>query len=156
MRIVLLVLLLAGVATAEPPKPAPPDLVLTWTEGEVSRDSSIWRTTITVTGTKLHYSSSYSGRYGGMPNAKPVDTDATVNDPKRVAAALAALDKIRAKPDKQRVHSSVVMMRQGCVTRGKAQRCARAEGREPDPADLKAIAAIRDALLDGVKLPAGL
>ena len=42
------------------------------------------------------------------------------------------------------------------MTRGKAQRCARAEGTDPDPADLKAIAAIRDALLDGVKLPAGL
>jgi hypothetical protein len=153
MRSLLFVLLLAGVANAETPKQ--PDLVFTWTEGEMSRDMSIWRTTITVTGKKLHYARAYSGRFSGS-DTEPVAVDAIVKDPKRVAAALAALDKIKPKPDKKRDHGSVVIMREGCVTRGKTQRCARAEGRETDPADLKAIAAVRDALLDGVTLPAHL
>jgi hypothetical protein len=153
---VLLVVACASIAFADPkPAPAPPapDLVFTWEEGEMSMDMSIWSTTVTVTGTKLHYKRSYSGRNSGMPNTKPAELDATVKDPKKVTAALAALDKIKVKPAKKLTREQQMRMRSGCIRRGKAERCASASGTDPDPDELKAIAAVRDALLDGVKLP---
>lgn len=138
-------------ADAKPaPDPASPDLVFTWEEGEMSRDMSIWRTTITVSGRKLHYERKYSGR---LPMGEPVLLDATVKDPKKVAAALAALDKIKVKKQKPLDESEEMRMRSGCIRRGKSERCAAASGTNPDPPELKAIVAVRDALLDGVKLP---
>lgn len=151
MRIALLLVLLAATAAADTPKSPPaPDLVLRWTEGEMSRDMSIWRTTITVTGTKLHYSRAYSGR---MPMGKPVELDATVKDPKKVAAALEALDKIKVKPPaKSNGDSGVHQIKEACVMRGKNERCASVSPPSPDTDELKAMAAIRDAVLDGVKV----
>lgn len=154
--IIVLVVACGSIVFADPkPAPAPPapDLVFTWREGEVSKDMSIWSTTITVTGTKLHYARSYAGRDSGMPGTKPVELDATVKDPKKVAEALAALDKLKAKPAKPTAQQQM-HMRSGCIRRGKAERCASASGTDPDPDELKAIAAVRDALLDGVKIPA--
>lgn len=149
----LLVATLAAKAGADTPKPPAPDLVVTWTEGEMSRDMSIWQTTITVTGAKLHYARTYSGRDSGMPRTKPTTLDAKVRDPQRVAAALAALDKIKLKPDTKRTGNEVMLIREGCVIRGKTQRCAHNVPGAPDPAELTAIAAIRDALLIGVNVP---
>lgn len=144
----------SSIALADP-KPAPvpaPDLVFTWKEGELSRDMSIWTTTITVTGSKLHYQMSYVGRNGGMPNSKPLEVDGAVKNPKKLAAAIVALDKIKVKPAKKEVDPTRYQYRSGCIQRGKAERCASASGRDPDPDDLKAIAAIRDELLTGVNL----
>ena len=152
MRIswVVAVLLACSPAVADPA----PDLVVTWKEGEQSRDSSMTTIRIAVTGSKLHYSRTYSGRNAGWPGTKPVDVDATVKDPKKVAAALAAFDKTKATPAKASSNPTQYRVRGGCVTRGKTERCVSVSGETPDPADLKAIAALRDALLDGVKLPA--
>ena len=156
MRLSSIAILVVSSSTAfADPKPAPPpaaDLVFTWKEGEMSRDMSIWTTTITVTGTKLHYQSTYVGRYGGMPNSKPVDVQGTVKDPKKLAAALAALDKIKVKPAKKAPFEEEQQIRNGCIRRGKAERCATATGTDPLSDELKAIAAVRDVLLDGVKL----
>jgi len=135
------------------PAPAAPDLVFTWEEGEMSMDMSIWTTSITVTGTTLHYKRSYSGRDDGMPGTKPVAVDALVKEPKTVAAALAALDKIKVTKVKPLTRGQQMQMRTGCIQRGRAERCASASGSDPDSAELKAITAVRDALLDGVKLP---
>jgi hypothetical protein len=159
MRLSWMVLMLVAcgsIAFADPkPAPAPsaPDLVFTWSEGEMSMDMSIWTTTIMVTGTKLHYTRSYAGRDGGMPGTKPVDLDATVKDPKKVAAALTELDKVKVKKAKPLTREQQMQMRTGCIRRGKGERCASASGTDPDPDELKAIVAVRDALLDGVKLP---
>jgi hypothetical protein len=152
--LILTLLALRAVAFADP-KPAPtppaPDLVFTWAEGEMSRDMSIWSTTIFVTGTKLHYTRSYAGR-NPDPDG-PVQLDATVKDPKKVAAALAALDKLKVKKQQALTQEQQMHMRTACIRRGKAERCAWASGKDPDPAELTAIAAVRDALLDGVKVP---
>lgn len=155
MRISWLAVVLASstaFADAPAPKPVEPDLVLQWETGESSRDMSITMTRITVTGTKLHYSQQHLGRSLGA-NPKPIELDATVKDPKKVAAALVALDKIKAKPVKQGGDPTRYNLRSGCLRRGKVERCASADGNEKDPDDLKAMAAVRDALLDGVKLP---
>jgi hypothetical protein len=150
MRSWIVVFVLAWSAAIADPKP--PDLIFTWTEGEMSKDMSIWTTTITVTGDRLHYARKYSGRNSGFPGTKGTELDATVKDPKKVAAALAALDKLKAKPAKK-LPPERMNMREGCVRRGKAERCATASGSEPDSDELKAIIAVREALLDGVKLP---
>ena len=160
MRISWLVGLLASstaFADAPVPKPVEPYLFLQWETGEQSRDMSLTVTRIEVTGTKLHYSQQYLGR-GFLPNPKPVELDATVKDPKKVEAALVALDKIKikVKPLKQGGDPTRYNLRSGCIQRGKIERCASADGAEKDPDDLKAIAAVRDALLDGVKLPAAI
>ena len=76
----------------------PPDLTLTWDSGEMSSDMSMWKTIISVTGTKVHYTSTYSGRNEGRPGTAPVKGDGVVKDPKRLAAALAALDKLKPSP----------------------------------------------------------
>lgn len=147
------VLLAASVVHANPKAPAAPpapDLVFRWEEGEMSRDMSIWRTEITVTGDKLHYERKYSGR---LPMGEPVTLDATVKDPKKVAAALAALDKIKVKKAKPLNETERMNMRSGCIRRKAKERCAEATGQNADPPDLKAIAAVRDALLEGVKVP---
>lgn len=157
MRLSWLVIALLGANAVADPKPsaAPaPDLVFTWTSGEMSKDMSIETTTITVTGTKLHYARTYTGRRSGRPGTKPVEVDATVNDPKKVAAALAALDKIKMKAPRPLNETEQMSMRRGCILRGKVERCSHASGTKPDPVDLKAIAAVRDALLDAVQVPA--
>ncbi len=151
MRVSLLVVLLL-LASALAAADTPPDLVVTYQEGEQSRDSSMWTTRITVTGTKLHYSRTYEGRESGRPGTKPVEIDADVKDPKKVAAALAAFDKTKATPAKQSKDPTKYRLRTGCVKR-KAERCVSVWGDVPDPDDLKAIAALRDALSEGVKLP---
>src|SRR5688572_29040344 len=97
----VVVLLLACSVTAADPKVPDPDLVLTWKEGEMSKDMSIWTTTIAVMGTKLRYKREYAGRNSGRPGTKSVELDATVKDPKKVGAALAALDKTKVKPAKK-------------------------------------------------------
>jgi hypothetical protein len=155
MRIFVLALVasLSSIAHADEAGPKP-ELVFTWESGEMSRDMSIWRTRITVTGTKLHYERSYSGRNGGMPGTKPVQLDATVKDPKKVAAALAALDKLKVKPVKQADRGpDRFNLRSGCIERGTTSRCASVDGNHPDSDELKAIAAVRDALMTGVKVP---
>jgi hypothetical protein len=154
--IVVMLVACGSIAFADSkPAPAPPapDLVFTWSEGEMSMDMSMWTTTIMVTGTKLHYTRSYAGRNGGMPDTNPVDLDAIVKDPKKVAAALTALDKVKVKKTKPATREQQMQMRTGCIRRGKAERCAWASGTDPDPAELQAIVAVRDALLDDVKLP---
>ena len=150
MRFSVVVLLLACSVAVADPKAPDPDLVVTWKEGEMSRDMSIWTTTIAVTGTKLRYKREYAGRNSGWPGTKSVELDAPVKDPKKVGSALAALDKIKVKPAKK-PELEQMRLRSGCVRRGKAERCASASGTE-----LKAIAAVRDALLDGVKIPTSL
>ncbi len=135
------------------PKPITADLVVTWEEGEQSKDSSMWSARIVVIGTKLLYAHAYSGRNSGRPGTKPVAVEATVKDPKKVAAALAALDKIKVTPPKQDTDPTKYKLRTGCVQRGKIERCATVSGEAKDTDELKAIAAVRDALLDGVKLP---
>ncbi|MEO8701450.1 MAG: hypothetical protein ABI867_15495 [Kofleriaceae bacterium] len=154
-KAVIVLLASVSIARADSKAPAPPapDLVVTWQEGERSKDMSIWTTTIEVTGTKLHVARTYAGRNGGRPGTKPVEVEGTVKDPRKLAAALAALDKIKVRPPKQLTDPQQMRLREGCITRGKATRCASAMGSEPDPEELKAIAAVRDALLDGVQLP---
>jgi hypothetical protein len=156
MRCFWMVTILAGtpIAFADPkpaPEPPAPDLVFRWQEGEMSLDMSIWTTEIAVTGTKLHYARSYAGRME-MPES-PVKVDATVKDPKKVAAALAALDKIKVKKAKNLTREQQMQMRSGCIRRGKLERCATASGTDADSDEMKAILGVRDALLDGVKLP---
>lgn len=146
----MLAVLVGSTAFADPK----PDLVFVWTEGEMSKDMSIWRTEIMVTGDRLHYTHSYSGR--NPLSAPPVNVDAAVKDPKKVAAALTALDKIKVKKAKPLTVEQQMDMRTGCIRRGKMERCASASGKEPDPTELKAILAVRDALLDGVTLPPSL
>lgn len=150
-------LLLASSSAFADPKPPPkliaPDLVVTWEEGEQSKDSSMTNTRIVVIGTKLRYARAYRGRNSGMPGTKPVALDATVKDPKKVAAALAALDKLKVTPVKKDSDPTKYNLRTGCVLRGKAERCATVFGEAKDTDELKAIAAVRDALLDGVKIP---
>jgi hypothetical protein len=147
--VALAIVILAGSARAEP---KPPDLTFAWSEGEHSKDSSVWTTTIAMTGTKLHYERTYSGRYSGMPNAKPATLDAEVKDPKQVAAAIAALDKLPVRKTKQ---TESALFRTGCLTRGKVQRCETRYGNDdgPDTTELKAMRAVMTALLDGVKVP---
>ncbi len=157
MRIWVAFVVLASSAAFADPKPAPkpvePDLFLQWETGESSRDMSITMTRIVVTGTKLHYSQQYLGRGFGGSNPKPVELDATVKDPKKVAAALAALDKLKVKPVKQGGDGTRYNLRSGCVRRGKVERCASVDGNDKDSDEVKAIASVRDALLDGIKLP---
>ena len=141
MRLVALVLLLAA-TTAQADAPSP-DLVLSWREGEMSKDMSVWTTEITVTGTRLHYHRHYTGR---DPGTKPVDLDGAVKDPKKVAAAIAALDALPATKPPAQSDSNYA---ESCLHRGKTVRCA-VRGQERE---MKALAAIRDALVDGIKLP---
>jgi len=150
------VVVTAGVARGDDPKSAPaPDLQLVWTEGEISLDMSLTTTEITVTGTKLHYHRRYSGRNAGFPGTKPLDLDARIKDPRKLRDAIAALDKVPVKkvaaaPDDRAPYSGPYA--EGCVTRGKVVRCGvRREG-DSESAELKAIAAIRDVLADGLKL----
>ena len=151
MRSLLFGVLLAASTTASADTPKSPNLVVTWAEGEMSRDMSIWRTTITVTGSKLHYSRQYSGRDHGMPHTQPVELDASVKDWKRVTDALEALDKIKLRSTAARDGS--YHLREGCVIRDQVKRCASVRDDARTPADLDAIARVRDAVLYGVNLP---
>lgn len=140
----------ASAARAAPPKP---DISITWTEGEVSMDMSLWTTTIAVTGTKVHYERTYSGRMGGMPGSEPKKGDTVVKDPKKLAAALAALDKIPVVPVVADPNAEAYSgpEESGCITRGKAGRCVvHRGGSETD--EYKAFVAIKAVLLEGAKL----
>ncbi|MEO6774758.1 MAG: hypothetical protein ABI467_17415 [Kofleriaceae bacterium] len=121
---------------------------MTWDEGEVSMDMSMWRTSISVTGTKVHYESTYSGRMKGMPGNAPLKTDMVLKDPKKLAAALAALDKIPVgKPAKRSSHPYSGQESSGCLTRGNVTRCTRHRGAEPETDEYKAVVAVK-ALLE--------
>jgi hypothetical protein len=146
-RVALLMFVAVSSAHADTPTP---DLTLTWDEGEASRDFSSWKRTITVTGTKLHYTSRYSGRDGGMPWTKPKDVDGVVKDPKKVATLLAAFDKVpppktKSKPEQGRYAG-------GCLTRGTVKRCVGSTGDAPDTDEVKALSEVMQALLEGVKV----
>ncbi len=128
----------------------PPDLTLTWDSGEMSSDMSMWTTIISVTGTKVHYTSTYSGRNEGRPGTAPVKGDGVVKDPKRLAAALAALDKLKPsptpKPSQNTAHRDT-----GCVRRT-SERCAFHIDGGPTTPDYKAMVEIKAAIVDGVRL----
>lgn len=139
--------LAASPAAADPA----PDLVVTWKEGEQSRDSSMATQKLIVFGSKLRYVSTYEGR-NASHGPKAQDLEGVVKDPKKLAAALAKLDaiKMRSLLGKGPTH---YRLRSGCVKRGRTERCAEVSGDTPDPADLQAVAAVRDALLEGVVKP---
>lgn len=148
MRLIALLMFIT-VSSARADTPAP-DLTLTWDEGESSRDFSSWKTTITVTGTKLHYTSQYSGRNDGLPGTEPKDVNGVVKDPKKVATLLAALDNV--PPPKTKSKPAQGRYAGGCLTRGKATRCVGSNGGAPDTDEVKALREVMMALLDGVKL----
>jgi len=143
-------LAIATLAYADPP---PPDLTLTWDAGEMSQDMSIWTTTITVRGTKVHYTSTYAGRDDGMPGTKPVTVDGVVKDPKRLAAALAALDKLQPgkapEPRQTTAHRDNACLRRSAP---KSERCVFHIVGDAETADFKAISEIKAALVDGLHL----
>lgn len=154
MRLFISLGFIAAVATAANAGPPAPDLTMTWDEGEVSKDMSIWRTSISVTGTKVHYETTYSGRMG-MPATKPKKRDIVLKDPKKLAAALAALDKIPVVPPAKA--STVPYSGQessGCLTRGKVTRCTVHRGTERETDEYKAIVAVKTLLVaDLVLIP---
>ncbi len=142
---------IATVAQAAPPAP---DISITWTEGEVSMDMSLWTTTITVTGNKVHYEMTYAGRMSGMAMTEPKKGDLVVKDPKKLAAALAALDTIKAvvaKPGAGTENYSG-LDESGCITRGKASRCTDHRGTDVETDEFKAFVAIKALLLEDAKL----
>jgi hypothetical protein len=152
-QFVSLGLALAISTTTAHAAPQRPDLTITWDEGEYSKDMSVTHVEITVTGTKIHYESKYSGRDSGLPGNKPQAIDGEVKDPQQLAAALAALDKVPAraagKPDPRTYRAT------GCVIRGKATRCATIY-RPHQPGDqedeFKAVYHVEATVLEGVKL----
>jgi hypothetical protein len=84
-----LVALAVGFGVTAPPAhadPTPPDLIFAWDEGEMSMDMSMEKTTLTVTGTAIHYDRKHSGRDAGIPDG-PKSKDAVVKDPKKLADA---------------------------------------------------------------------
>lgn len=120
----------------------------------MSRDMSLTTVEITVTGTKLHYHRQYSGRNGGMPGTEPKDFDTSVKDPRKLADALIALDKVAIKkvpPSKDRSPYSGPYL-EACVTRAKVSRCGVRRQGEQDTDELKAITTIRAVLVDGMPL----
>ena len=140
-----------AIATSAQAAPPAPDISITWTEGEVSMDMSLWTTTITVTGTKVHYELTYDGRMSGTPMTKPKQGDTVVKDPKKLAAALAALDKIPVVPDKKGATTQNYSGQDesGCITRGKVSRCTDHRGSSPETDEFKAFVAIKALLLEG-------
>jgi hypothetical protein len=146
-RVALLLLFAVSTARADTPTL---DLTLTWDEGESSSDFSSWKTTITVTGTKLHYSSRYSGRNTGMPGTEARDVNGVVKDPKKVATLLQAFDQV--SPPKTKSTPQRGRYAGGCLTRGTVKRCVRSTGGAPDTDEVKALREVLGALLDGVKV----
>ena len=151
MRLLASVAVVLGVATAAQAGPPAPDISMTWSAGEVSMDMSLWTTTITVTGSKVHYEMKYSGRMGGSPMTKPKKGDTVIKDPKKLAAALAALDKLPAVPATDDSEYSG-QDESGCITRGKATRCTDHHGGDPGTEEFKAFVAIKALLLENAKI----
>jgi hypothetical protein len=151
MRLLLgtiLLTALAGVAAADT------DCTVTWDAGEMSKDMSVWHTTLTVTGDKVHYESQYSGRNAGQPDTKPRKGDLTVKDSTKLAAALAALDAMPVtKPSPSR--SSAEHRETGCVKHGAKARCGSHIGKDALNADFKAVSDVRDAIVDSTMTPGG-
>jgi hypothetical protein len=137
-----------GRAHADPPAA---DVTVRWDSGEMSRDMSVWRTQITVTGKKVHAESTYSGRDGGMPSTRPKAGDGALKDPKRLAAALAAFDKTK-DPPAVKFRDTTAHRDSLCVARGKAERCAAHIDGDPETAAFKAAVEVKDAMIDGVTL----
>jgi hypothetical protein len=150
-NLVLATIATFSIAHADPPVP---DLTLTWDDGEMSSDASEWHTVITVTGTKVHYTSTYDGRDAGQPQTKPVKVDGVVKDPKRLAAALASLDAVKPGPT-PKARQTTAHRDSACLHRAvKSDRCISHIDGDPETADYKAFVEIRAAISDGLKLDA--
>lgn len=95
----------------------------------------------------------YSGRDGGLPGTEPKSLDGVVKDPKKLADALAALDKIQIKPPPKQPSNQPYSGQEssGCLTRGKATRCTVHRGTDVETTEFKAMLVIKEQLLAGIK-----
>ncbi len=152
MRLLLGTVVFAALVGTAAAQPAGPDVMLTWDAGEMSKDMSVWHTAITVTGDKVHYEQTYSGRNAGQPDTKPKRGDTTVKDAAKLTAALAKLDAMpNTKPAPSR--NSAEHRETGCVKHGAKARCGSHIGKDAPNADFKAVTDVRDAIGDASLTP---
>ncbi len=134
---------LLGLATS-----ARADFTLTWYAHMHSAKGteSTMRTTMTVTGTKLHYVWTYEGPDGDKPRNTNADVTGDVKNDAAVDRALAALDKIKVTP---KLADAAAKNFTGCLTRGKATRCESAHGEAGTPG-LKALVDLSAAVQENI------
>ena len=147
MRTVLVSLLVAAAAHADTPAP---DVTITWDEGEISRDMSMWHSTVTLTGTRMHYEATYRGRDSGRPSTKPRKADAVLADPKALAVLLATFDKAPVKVRHDESYSGNTLT--VCIARGKTTRCVTQHTGDAQSDEVDAATAIQTLVVGGFKL----